>query len=318
MSEPGGGHWVHDLSPFLVRFGEGFGIRWYGLAYLAGLVAGFAIAVWWYRRGRFPLDPRQLQDAIVYIGLGMILGGRLYYCIFYFDTPQHDPPFALLHDPLVIFRVWEGGMASHGGIIGLFVGVWLFYRKMRKRFDLWVLADVTAAVAPIGVFFGRIANFINGELWGRPTDVPWAMKFPDAIPYGDPRIPAPPEPKYSPGWYEWAQAFAQPRHPSQLYAAGLEGLLVLAVCIPFHLKHKRPGCTVGMACVVYGIGRFVGEFFREPDAGYELYFGWMSKGQLYTVPMFLAGVLLIWWKWRAGPRPEAYLPLEEGRSKIEG
>ncbi|TVR44786.1 MAG: prolipoprotein diacylglyceryl transferase [Planctomycetota bacterium] len=276
------GHWVHNIDPFAIRFWGSVGIRWYGLAYLAG----FGIAWWllrrWSSQGRLPLDHQAIADAVLTIGICMILGGRLGYCLFYLDDGLHGPPLAFFRDPLVFFRLWEGGMASHGGVAGLFLGTWWFAR--RRRIPFLVLGDCVGATTGLGVLFGRIANFINGELWGRPSDVSWAIIFP-------------------------ADPSGLPRHPSQLYAAGLEGLLMLVVALTVHHFHRRPGLTIGATIGTYSIGRFIGEFFREPDPGYELYLGWMSKGQALTIPLFIAAVCFTIYAWRRGHRPEAYSPL---------
>jgi phosphatidylglycerol---prolipoprotein diacylglyceryl transferase len=288
-------YWVHDLSPYLIRIWHSVGIRWYGLAYLAALVLGGLLVRRWIRQGRVPLRLNELQDFVLIVGLCMIVGGRLGYCFFYAgDT--------VLHDPLYIIRVWEGGMASHGGIVGLFAGAWLYARRHKR--DLLVLCDTICAAAPFGPIFGRIANFINGELWGRKiaSHVPWAVIFPTEIP---PDVPLKDDEAVRVWQQEhWMQAF--PRHPSQLYAAVLEGLIPLLLILPIHARHRKPGLTMGMLLVFYGVGRFIDEFFREPDFGQPIYFGWMTKGQLLTVPLLLVGAGLALWAWRRPARPELY------------
>ncbi len=293
-------HWVHDLSPFIIRFGDNWGIRWYGMAYLAGLVWGYWMLVRWAKMNRSPVAPHEIQDFVLYGGLGMIIGGRLGYCVGY---GLHE----WLAHPLYVFMLWKGGMASHGGMIGLFAGTWLYARKTGK--SLGVLIDLASVTGPMGVALGRIANFINGELWGRVSDVPWAVIFPGEI---DPP-PGIPEERV----HAWQQAhwyLAQPRHPSQLYAACVEGLFVLAILMPLHARHRRPWLTTGCFCVLYSIGRFVDEFFREPDAGQPgspgvpAILGFMSKGQAYTIPFFIVGVAITVWALRRPPRPDLYLP----------
>ena len=182
-------------------------------------------------------------------------------------------------------------MASHGGILGIALGTLLFAYRRHRNF--WVLGDQIAAIAPLGIALGRIANFINGELWGRPGDVPWAVIFPDA-----PRI--------------GGQMVA--RHPSQLYAAFLEGFLLLILLLPINARHRKPGLTGACFLVFYGIGRFVGEFWREPDVGQPIYFGWMSKGQAFTIPVLAAGLVLLVITLRQKPKPEAYEPPAEGKA----
>ncbi len=316
--------WVHDLDPVLVAIGK-LEIRWYGLSYLAGLLLGWWWLRRWQRQDRLPLaKPDAVADFVTCAGIGMVVGGRLGFCLFY------DP--ALLwtfSDSLPWWNalaVHKGGMASHGGIVGLAVGTWWYAR--RQGIPMGILADVVSAAGPLGVACGRMANFINGELWGRPTRSDWGVQFPEQI-RGLAAIP--PEPAFrSPEWYDWVRHYATPVHPSQLYAVALEGLLIAAIAIPIHARHRRPWLTSGVVLALYGVGRFVGEFFRQPDAGQpggvplhdtppelivtladgsrmvEPILGFMSKGQALTIPVFLAGLAMCWWAWRRGPRPGAY------------
>lgn len=287
-------HWVHNLSPFIIEFGPGWGIRWYGMAYLAGIVWGYWLFTRWSRAHRVPLAPIEIQDFVLSAGLGMIIGGRLGYCLLY-------EPRQTFTDPFYLFMLHKGGMASHGGMIGLFVGTWLYARKHHR--STIVLFDAVAATTPIGVICGRLANFINGELWGRATDVPWAVIFPTSIPV--------PDGIKTEAVHAWQLAhldLAVPRHPSQLYAVVLEGFLLLLILFPLHARHRRPGLTTAAACFAYGVARFCGEFFREPDVGQPLLFGWMSKGQAYSLPMLVIGVALAIWVLRRPARPEIYAP----------
>lgn len=293
-----GKHWVHDLDPVLVHIWGDIGIRWYGLAYLAGLAAGWWMLRRWSRQGRIPLAQDEIIDFVYACGIGMIVGGRLGYCLLYASD-------AVLANPLVIFKIWDGGMASHGGIIGLAAG--LIWWGRRHRRDILVLGDAAGLLGTLGIGFGRLANFVNGELWGRRTDVPWAVLFPDSI-----RSPSPFKP-WTTEWYHWVQAFAVPRHPSQLYASLLEGFLIFAILLPIHLRHRKPGLTLGLFFALYGVGRFVGEFFREPDAGQPgapgiaPILGFMSKGQFFTLPFLACGIALAVWAWRQPAKPDAYL-----------
>jgi phosphatidylglycerol:prolipoprotein diacylglycerol transferase len=273
-------HWVHDLSPYAIHFGDGIGIRWYGLAYLGGFLLAWWLLRLWSRRNQLPLDYKGITDAVFYIAISMMIGGRIGYCLFYYQTADVGAPWAIVQDPLSLFKVWEGGMASHGGVAGMFIGTWLFCRKRAVNF--LVLGDTVAATAGIGIVFGRIANFINGELWGRASNVSWAIIFPMDL-------------------------SKLPRHPSQLYAVGLEGLMMLAVVLPLHFYHLRPGLSIGAGIATYCVGRFIGEFWREPDPGYALYFGWMSKGQALTIPLFLVALSFFVYAWRRGPKPDLYL-----------
>jgi phosphatidylglycerol---prolipoprotein diacylglyceryl transferase len=274
-------HWVHNLDPVALHLWGSMAIRWYGLAYLAGVVWGVWMVIRWHRRQRCPLNATEAQDFALYGGLGMIIGGRLGYCLMY-----AWPHF--VSDPLYLFRLWEGGMASHGGILGLMAGAWLYARKRQVAVPL--LFDMIAAVAPMGVMLGRLANFVNGELWGKPTDVPWAVIFPLSGDY-------------------------LPRHPSQLYEALLEGALLLAIIIPVHARHRKPGLTSGVLLALYAMVRFIGEFFREPDFGHPPYFGWMNKGQALSIPVLLIGLGIAIWAARRPSRPELYADARQPQAK---
>ena len=258
-----------DIDPILFQIGP-LAIRWYALAYIAGLILGWRYIValirekaLWYKEP--PATRLQIDDLLLWATLGVIVGGRLGYVLFY------QPAHYLTH-PLEIAAVWQGGMSFHGGILGVAAAIVLFAR--RQNINMFALGDLVAAAAPIGLFFGRIANFINGELWGRPTDVPWGVIFPyrDAGPY--------------------------PRHPSQLYEAGLEGL-ILFVALRY-LTHKtdalsRPGTISGAFLAGYGLSRFFVEFFREPDSFLGYFGGVFTMGMMLSLPMIAAGAGLIWW-----------------------
>lgn len=257
-------YWTHNLNPVLIHIWGPMAVRWYGIAYLLGFLGAYLILKHLARRGEFAIPEKELSNFIVHLAIfGVFLGGRLGYVILYgWNT--------FLHDPLFIFRVWEGGMASHGGILGV-LAVLLYY-SWKKKISFWNLSDCLALVAPIGLFFGRIANFINGELWGRPTQVAWAVIFPQA---GDP-VPT-------------------PRHPSQLYEAFGEGLLLFLIlwAVRKTTWSKREGSVSAVFLLTYAIVRITAEFFRTPDPGYALYLGWMTKGQLFSSIMILGGVLLL-------------------------
>ncbi len=249
------------FDPVLVQLGP-FAIRWYALAYIAGILLGWAYARALVRAqslwgGKVPLTVIDFDDFVLWVTLGIILGGRIGYVLFY--NPQH---FAA--HPLEIVQLWNGGMSFHGGFTGCVVAVVLFARK--RGIPVLSLGDITCAVGTIGIFLGRIANFINGELWGRTADVPWAMVFPNGGPL--------------------------PRHPSQLYEAALEGLVLMAVLALLMRAGalKRPGMIIGTFAVVYAIARTASEFFREPDAQLGFLWGGATMGQLLSVPLFLAGI----------------------------
>ncbi len=252
------------IDPIAIQIGP-LAIRWYGLSYLAGILCG-----WWLLRTRARSDGRwssELVDDLVFqVALGAILGGRLGYVLFYNLS-------GYLADPLAVFRVWEGGMSFHGGLLGALAAIGYFSHGHRRAF--LEISDFLVPVVPVGLFFGRLANFINGELWGRPSDLPWAMVFPDP------------------------RAGGIPRHPSQLYEASLEGMALFAL-LWFYSRRPRPcGSVSGLFLAGYGCARFLVEFAREPDPqlGY-LAFGWFTMGQLLSLPMVVAGVVLIWWALR--------------------
>ncbi|GAA0582447.1 prolipoprotein diacylglyceryl transferase [Caenispirillum bisanense] len=249
------------IDPIAIEIGP-LAIRWYALAYLTGLLGG-----WWYLRflaRRTPGGPTddQADDFLVWATLGVVVGGRLGYVLFY--KPEY-----YLANPLDIVKVWQGGMAFHGGVLGVIFAIWLFSRL--RGLSFLRMGDLVCAVVPIGLFFGRIANFINGELWGRPApDVPWAVVFPHG---GD-----------------------VPRHPSQLYEAILEGLVLVVL---LHLLwrvaaiRERRGFIAGAFLAGYGLSRFTVEFFREPDAFLGTLAAGLTMGQLLSLPMILAGAALM-------------------------
>jgi len=263
-----------NIDPIIVQVGP-VAIRWYGLGYIVGIL--FA---WWYAKRMVtdtrlwanntpPMKPVDLDDFVVWAALGVVLGGRLGY-VFFYDLPQ------FLANPLSLVAVWNGGMSFHGGMLGTIVAMVLF--SWKRGINPWSMLDVVAATVPVGLGLVRVANFINSELWGRPTDMPWGMVFPDGGPL--------------------------PRHPSQLYEAALEGLvlfLVLRVLTHHLMMLKRPRFVGGAFIFGYGLSRIFVEFFREPDAhiGY-LAGGWLTMGMLLSLPMVLAGL----WAMVTAGRPE--------------
>ena len=253
------------INPVLVQWGP-LAIRWYALAYIAGLVLG-----WWLIRsdrrrttatGTAPSGRAResIDDLLVYCAFGVIIGGRLGNVLFY------DPQYYFAH-PLDIFKVWEGGMAFHGGLIGAFLGVVLFARRYHS--PLLTVLDLCSLAAPIGLFLGRIANFIRPELWGRPTDVPWAVVFPGTD--------------------------GLPRHPSQIYEALLEGLLAFAILFALARAGalKRPGLIAGAFGVLYGMARIFCEFFREPDPRLEDLGRGLTMGMALSAPLIIIGLGLL-------------------------
>src|SRR5450432_1421668 len=247
-----------EIDPILIQIGP-FAIRWYALAYIAGLVIGWRIMRAVCQQPPKLLTPEKIDDFLLWAALGVILGGRLGYVLFY-------KPAFFLANPLSIFTLWEGGMSFHGGLLGVVVALLAFSYK--SRVNTFMLSDLVAMVAPIGLFFGRLANFINGELWGRPTDVPWAMIFPRGGP--------------------------MPRHPSQLYEAALEGVvlfILLQIALRVFRAHERPGLISALFFLGYGTFRFICEFFREPDAAF---LGPVSMGMALSIPVWLTAGALFW------------------------
>lgn len=257
--------WVHNLNPVIFHIWGPLAVRWYGLAYLLGFLGGYLLLLRMSKRGEFAVPPQELGNFIVYLAIyGVFLGGRLGYVLLYaWDT--------FIQDPLFLFRVWEGGMASHGGILGVILVV--LCTVWKKKYNFWNITDGLALVAPIGLFCGRVANFVNGELWGRPTNVAWAVIFPQAE---DP-IPT-------------------PRHPSQIYEALGEGLILFIALwlIRRTTWGKRNGSLSAVFLILYAAARIASECFREPDS--TIYFGWLTKGQLYSSFMILGAVIILWRK----------------------
>ena len=256
-----------EIDPVAFSLGP-IAVHWYGLAYVAGILLG-----WLYARrlvsnpalwadGKPAVSVAQLDDFLVWAAAGIILGGRIGYVLFY--------DFAsVAAEPLRLIQIWNGGMSFHGGLAGTIVAMILFSR--RNGIAVWSLFDIVATVVPFGLLFGRIANFVNGELWGRLSDAPWAVVFPEAGPFA--------------------------RHPSQLYEAGLEGIVLLtllAIAVYRFGALKRPGLVSGLFVCGYAASRIFVEFFREPDPqlGY-LFGGWLTMGMVLSVPMFLIGIWAI-------------------------
>ncbi len=257
---------VHpQFDPIAIQIGP-LGIHWYGLMYLLGFALFFLLGLYRCRQTWRGVTRTDLEDLLFYGMVGVIVGGRLGFVLFY------QPEFYLTH-PLNIFYVWEGGMSAHGGFIGVICAILLF--SWLKKLSPLTVGDFVAPLVPLGFFFGRMGNFINGELWGRVADqsLPWAMIFPQA---GD----------------------EVPRHPSQLYEAGIEGLLLFAVVWIYSLKPRPKGAVSGMFFLVYGLGRFIVEFFREPDSYLGLQALSLSRGQWLCVPMILAGIAFLAYAYR--------------------
>lgn len=258
-------YWTHDLSPFVpfLQFSDTFGVHWYGVAYVLGFIGAYWLLQSYTRTGRSQLTSEQNGDLLLVIIIGVMLGGRLGSFLLYH-------PDQLLSNPLSFFKIWEGGMASHGAFIGVTLALWLFARKTTVSF--LHIGDLITSTTALGLMLGRIANFINGELWGKESTVSWAVIF--ANTGGGP----------------------VPRHPSQLYQAMLEGALLFA-----YMQHRvwrnrvmqtNPGQLSGEFLVGYAIMRAIGEVFREPDGDVSLIFG-LSRGTFYSIFILVAGLGLI-------------------------
>ncbi len=285
------------IDPVIFRIGP-LAIRWYALAYIAGLLLG-----WFYIlrllsdqrlwvgapfKGKPPATPDNIGDLFVWVTLGVIIGGRLGYVLFYGilycgfagDAPAcFGLPEAFLTNPIKIIAAWEGGMSFHGGLVGVIAAIYLFCR--RNKLNLLAVGDLVAAASPIGLFFGRIANFINGELWGKLSDAPWAFIFPYAIPAG------------------------AGRHPSQLYEAALEGValfVILRLAIVYGQIHRRPGLVIATFLAGYGLFRFLAEFVRDSES---MIFAWFSMGHALSLPMWAVAAFFFWYALRNPPAKPA-------------
>jgi phosphatidylglycerol---prolipoprotein diacylglyceryl transferase len=252
------------IDPVAIHLGP-FAIHWYGLMYLFGLTLAWLLITWRVRHSERGFTVEQVSDILFYGALGIIIGGRVGYMLFYAWSD-------LIADPLMIFQIWKGGMSFHGGLLGVIFALWLFARKTGK--NLVDVTDLMAPVVPVGLGLGRIGNFINGELWGKVTTVPWGMVFP----HGGPA----------------------PRHPSQLYEFFLEGVVMFAVLWIFSMKPRPRWAVSGLFLILYGVFRFTVEFFREPDPqlGY-IAFGWLTQGQALSLPMIIFGFIMMTYAYRS-------------------
>jgi phosphatidylglycerol---prolipoprotein diacylglyceryl transferase len=247
-----------NIDPIAFKLGP-LQVHWYGIMYVIGFLAAWGLGVYRSRQTWRGWTAEQVGDLVFYAAIGVIAGGRLGYVIFY------NFSFYMTH-PLSVFKIWDGGMSFHGGLIGVALMLWWFGRRFDK--NVWDVWDFVVPLVPLGLAAGRIGNFINGELWGRVSHVPWAMVFPHA---GN-----------------------LPRHPSQLYEMALEGLALFFIVWFYSSKPRARGAVTGVFCLCYGIFRFILEFYRQPDPqlGF-IAFGWLTQGQLLSVPMVLVGLYLL-------------------------
>lgn len=249
---------VHHINPVLIQVGP-IVVYWYGVMYLVGFLGVYGYFSYVIRKRKILWNQDDILDLLFYAALGVIFGGTWGYLAFY-------EPHIFVSDPLRALRFWEAGRSFHGGLLGVLLAVFIFSKKQHRSF--WMVTDFIAPAVPIGLAAGRLGNFLNGELWGRVTSMPWSMIFKEAGPL--------------------------PRHPSQLYELGLEGILLFLI-LHWYIRKPRPtGAISGVFMMGYGVMRFLVEFFREPDINHGiLAFGWVTKGQFLSIPMVLVGILIL-------------------------
>lgn len=271
-------HWVHSFDPFIVQFSDKIGIRWYGFFYLLSFICIAILLKIYKQQGKINLDKNQQATLLISIIIGVLVGGRVGSMLFYNFN-------AFIQNPLILFKIWEPGMASHGGFIGVILAI-LWFAKHTKTNPLFI-GDICTSMAPIGLFFGRIGNFINGELWGKASNVKHAIIFPESAPPGTPFF------------------LIEPRHPSQLYEATLEGfILLIYVQLRFWKRKTRPwGQLSGEFLIGYTLLRAIGEYFREPDA--SLILG-ISRGTFYSIFLGALGIFLIAYARLQGTKNESH------------
>lgn len=262
-------YYRHDLNPVLFSVEPFVSVHWYGMMYVFAFVMGWLLARYFAGLPHSRFTKQNVEDLVTSVILGVILGGRIGYILFY------DLPFYLAN-PLEIFKIWQGGMSFHGGFLGVLAALLLWAKKNHK--DFIELTDFIAPCVPIGLFFGRIGNFINAELWGKESSVPWAVIFPTG---GN-----------------------VPRHPSQLYEAGLEGLVLFLLLFFLAKKNPPKGTVSAVFCIGYALARSFAEFYRIPDPQYGYFLGFVTMGQILCLPMFLIGFILLYLsrKWKNSPK----------------
>jgi len=285
------------LDPIAVSLGP-FAVRWYALAYIVGLIIGWRYCLVLADRPPRLIARKEIDDFLVWATLGVVLGGRIGFILFY------NLPFYIDH-PLQMFELWHGGMSFHGGALGVTIAIIVFCPL--RGLSIFALSDIVIEAIPIGLFFGRIANFINGELWGRMTDVGWAIIYPNGA------VPANQVPPNLLGlcqsvtFADGSAGFNCPRHPSELYEAACEGILLFLLLLYFEHRgtRRQPGVETGVFLVGYAIARMSGEMFRQPDVqlGFLFYIGGfgVTMGMLLSIPVLLAGAAIVWWMRRQQP-----------------
>jgi phosphatidylglycerol:prolipoprotein diacylglycerol transferase len=292
--------------PFFVDIDPGafhicsFGVRWYGLMYLGGFIGGLMLGEYRRRRGRLAVDRDAFLDLAFYAMLGIIVGGRIWYMLTY------QPIRWIWTDPLQLFKVWDGGMSFHGGLLGVLVAsLWWWWRNRAAVTHYFDVVDFVAPLVPIGLGLGRLGNFINGELWGKISSLPWAMIYPHAL-QENPRFAGMSVAQLH-ALYPSGVLDTYARHPSELYELFLEGVVMFTVLWVFSIKPRRRYAVSGLFALLYGCFRFAIEFIREPDPqlGYLFHTGWLTMGQVQSLPLVIVGLALLWMS-RNAPVPQAH------------
>ena len=287
--------YFHDIDPIAFSLGP-VAVHWYGIMYLLGFAGAWFLGNRRRAAGRLPVGYEAFSDLAFYVMLGVILGGRIWYMLTYVS------PSWIVHDPLAIFRVWDGGMSFHGGFLGVLLAGWIWSR--RNKIHFFDTTDFVAPLVPIGLGLGRLGNFINGELWGKHTDAPWGVIFPSAL-QGLNKTREELHQMYLAG-----QLNGEARHPSQLYEFALEGVVMFSVLYLFSMKPRPRYAVSGLFALMYGMFRFAVEFVRIPDEqlGY-LAWGWLTMGQIQSLPLIIVGLALLWMS-RSAPSLEPGLRAE--------
>ncbi len=277
--------YFHNINPLAFSVGP-LAVHWYGIMYLLGFAGAWFLGNRRREQGRLPVSYDAFSDLAFYVMLGVILGGRIWYMLSYVSTDW------IVHDPLALIRVWDGGMSFHGGLLGVLIAGWLWSRRHEVHF--FDTVDFVAPLVPIGLGFGRLGNFINGELWGKVTDGPWGVIFPGALE----SLNKTRDELYQ--MYLAGQLNHEARHPSQLYEFALEGVVMFAVLWIYSRKPRPRYAVSGLFALLYGVFRFAVEFVRMPDAqlGY-LAWGWLTMGQIQSTPLIVIGLVLLWLSRRA-------------------
>lgn len=288
--------YLHQIDPIAFSIGP-LAVHWYGIMYLLGFAAAWWLGRSRIRAGRLPgVDANAYGDLMFYAMLGVVLGGRIGYILFY-DLQTY------LDEPLQVFKIWQGGMSFHGGLLGVFVAV--FWWSRRQRLHVFDVVDFVAPLVPPGLGFGRLGNFINGELWGKLTDGSWGVVFPQSLPDGLARL-ALTDPGALRARFEAGALNAYARQPSQLYQFALEGVVMFCILWWYSRKPRPRHAVAGLFALLYGVFRFAVEFVRVPDRQLEyLAFGWLTMGQLLSVPLILLG---LFWLWKSRTSPTLQPP----------